>query len=72
MILAVLNGGLGLKLAANSQAGNIAYGVLAGFMALLYTIVVILKRRGNGGEGGRKFGMFANRDKDAGPRDGSS
>lgn len=30
MILAVINGGLGLKLAANTTGGEIAYGVVAG------------------------------------------
>ncbi|KAK2760332.1 hypothetical protein FQN54_002400 [Arachnomyces sp. PD_36] len=36
IILGMINGGLGLKLAANSKAGNIAYGVVAGVIGVLY------------------------------------
>jgi hypothetical protein len=45
MILGVINGGLGLKLAANSKNGEIAYGVVAGVVALLYTLIVVFKRK---------------------------
>lgn len=36
MILAVVNGGLGLELAGNSRGGEIAYGVVAGVALLVY------------------------------------
>ncbi|TAQ83604.1 hypothetical protein B7494_g8072 [Chlorociboria aeruginascens] len=39
IILAVINGGLGLKLAANTTHGEIAYGVVAGVMFLIYLAV---------------------------------
>jgi len=45
MILAVVNGGLGLKLAANTKHGEIAYGVVAGVIALVYALVVVFKRK---------------------------
>ena len=38
---AVINGGLGLKLADNTMGGKIAYGVIAGLMALLYVALVL-------------------------------
>jgi hypothetical protein len=53
MILAVINGGLGLQLAANSRTGEIVYGVLAGVMAVLYVVVVVVKRKGPVGVGRR-------------------
>lgn len=45
MILAVINGGLGLKLAANSKNGKIAYGVVAGVVGLAYILLVAFKRK---------------------------
>jgi len=45
MILAVINGGLGLQLAANTKGGEIAYGVVAGVVAVVYAVVVIFKRK---------------------------
>ena len=36
IILAVINGGLGLKLARNTRGGEIAYGVVAGVALLVY------------------------------------
>ena len=45
MCLAIINGGLGLKLANNTKNGEIAYGVVAGFMALMYTAIVLSKRK---------------------------
>lgn len=39
--LGVINGGLGLQLAANTRAGEIAYGVLAGVFFTLWIAVVI-------------------------------
>jgi hypothetical protein len=50
IILGVVNGGLGLKLAANSHGGEIAYGVVAGVMAIAYAGIVALKRKGPGKE----------------------
>ncbi|TVY59672.1 hypothetical protein LSUE1_G008754, partial [Lachnellula suecica] len=46
IILAVINGGLGLQLAANTRNGEIVYGVLAGVMAVVYVVVVVVKRKG--------------------------
>ncbi|KAH6665828.1 hypothetical protein B0J14DRAFT_492052, partial [Halenospora varia] len=48
--LAVINGGLGLKLARNSKGGEIAYGVVAGVVFLIYLLAVMLKRKGGKGE----------------------
>ncbi|CZR67636.1 related to WSC4 Cell wall integrity and stress response component 4 [Phialocephala subalpina] len=48
MILAVVNGGLGLKLANNSKNGEIAYGVIAGIIGLIYILVTVFKRKGSG------------------------
>ena len=45
MILAVINGGLGLKLANNTRGGEIAYGVVAGIVAMLYAGAVVSKRK---------------------------
>lgn len=41
MLLGVVNGGLGFQLAANTKSGEIAYGVVAGFMGVAYIGVVI-------------------------------
>ncbi|TVY34017.1 hypothetical protein LOCC1_G008813, partial [Lachnellula occidentalis] len=48
MILAVVNGGLGLRLAGNTRTGEIVYGVLAGVVGLLYVLAVVLRRQGPG------------------------
>lgn len=45
MVLAVVNGGLGLKLANNTTGGKIAYGAAAGVMAVAYAVVVVVKRK---------------------------
>jgi hypothetical protein len=42
IICGVINGGLGLQLAANSTKGNIAYGVVAGAMFVLYVVVILI------------------------------
>jgi hypothetical protein len=55
MVLAVVNGGLGLRLAANSKTGEIVYGVLAGVMCVVYIVVVVIKRKGPVGFGGRRL-----------------
>lgn len=51
--LGIINGGLGLKLADNSRGGEIAYGVVAGFMWILWMGVILLatvkSRRQRGG-----------------------
>jgi len=56
MALAIINGGLGLKLAANSRGGNIAYGVVSGVVTLAYVAFVVIKRKGGDGTG-RKVGF---------------
>ncbi|PBP17656.1 integral membrane protein [Diplocarpon rosae] len=45
MLLAVVNGGLGLQLAANSHNGEIAYGVVAGVVGVAYVVMVMIKRK---------------------------
>jgi hypothetical protein len=45
MILAVVNGGLGLKLAANTKHGEIAYGVVAGVVGLIYILFAVFRRK---------------------------
>lgn len=42
IVLAVINGGLGLQLAANTRNGEAAYAVIAAFMGVFYVGVVIL------------------------------
>lgn len=39
--LGIINGGLGLRLSENTKGGEIAYGVVAGFMWLLWMAVSI-------------------------------
>jgi hypothetical protein len=46
MILAVVNGGLGLKLANNSHGGTIAYSVIAGVFGAAYVASALIKRKG--------------------------
>lgn len=45
MICGAVNGGLGLQLAANSRGGEIAWGVVAGVVALIYAAIVLVKRK---------------------------
>jgi hypothetical protein len=45
LICGAVNGGLGLQLAANSKHGEIAWGVVAGVVALLYAAIVLVKRK---------------------------
>ncbi|PVH77590.1 iron reductase domain protein [Cadophora sp. DSE1049] len=59
ILLAIINGGLGLKLANNSRNGEIAYGVVAGVVGAAYIAMCVFKRKGNGrgvgsGRGWRK------------------
>jgi hypothetical protein len=46
MTLGIINGGLGLRLAANTKNGEIAYGVVAGVVAVVYAVLVVVKRKG--------------------------
>jgi uncharacterized BrkB/YihY/UPF0761 family membrane protein len=39
--LGIINGGLGLQLAANTAKGNVAYGVIAGVIVVIYFVVII-------------------------------
>lgn len=43
IILGIINGGLGLKLADNSKGGKIGYAVAAGVVGLLYILLVVLR-----------------------------
>lgn len=52
--MAIINGGLGLQLAANSRAGEIAYGVVAGIMGVIYVLVLALTGLRKGKTGARK------------------
>lgn len=58
ILLAVINGGLGLQLSENTVKGEIAYGVIAGVMFLLYLAVLgwfyMRKGRSSSREGGEK------------------
>ncbi|TVY19964.1 Cytochrome b561 and DOMON domain-containing protein, partial [Lachnellula arida] len=51
MLLAVINGGLGLQLAGNTRNGEIVYGVLAGVVAVVYAVLVVVRRGGSVGSG---------------------
>jgi len=42
ILLGIINGGLGLQLAANTMAGKIAYSVLGGIMGALLCAVAVL------------------------------
>jgi len=46
MACGIINGGLGLKLAANTKKGEIAYGVVAGVVGVVYVVLVGVKRKG--------------------------
>lgn len=45
MILAIINGGLGLQLANNTRDGKIVYGAVAGVVACLYVAFVVSRRK---------------------------
>lgn len=55
-ILGIVNGGLGLQLASNTTGGEIAYGVVAGIMAVVYIAVATFGelRRSKGNVGREK------------------
>lgn len=46
--MGMVNGGLGLKLAANSVGGEIAWGVLSGVFGLTYLVVALGRRKSTG------------------------
>ncbi|QSZ29022.1 hypothetical protein DSL72_003532 [Monilinia vaccinii-corymbosi] len=46
LILGIINGGLGLQLAGNTKGGEIAYGLIAGLVALAYLTMVVSKSLG--------------------------
>ena len=58
LLLGAINGGLGLQLSANTTSAEIAYGVIAGVVFLIYVSVVGLsafkRRRETMGETGKK------------------
>lgn len=58
ILLAVINGGLGLQLSDNTVKGEIAYGVVAGVMFLLYLAVLgvaYLRKKGDKSHEGGKM-----------------
>lgn len=57
LTLGIINGGLGLMLSGNTVKGEIAYGVVAGVMWLIWMAVAVwghLRSRGSLGETGEK------------------
>ncbi|KAK0099624.1 hypothetical protein ONS95_013479 [Cadophora gregata] len=67
--LGIINGGLGLKLSANTKSGEIAYGVVAGVMWCIWMAVVVmafLRSRNPNGDVGQ--GGFRLRDNDSSTR----
>lgn len=44
LVLAVVNGGLGLHLAHNTQVGKIVYGLVAGLIGVLYASSIVCTR----------------------------
>lgn len=56
--LGIINGGLGLKLSSNTKKGEIAYGVVAGVMWLVWMVVAVgyeaRRKSGRNGERGEK------------------
>ncbi|MCJ1438857.1 hypothetical protein MMC27_008247 [Xylographa pallens] len=74
LILGAINGGLGLQLSANTVNGEIAYGVIAGVVFLIYVAVVTvswLRSKGHeGSETGEK--LPGGRSRDNGERRRSS
>ncbi|KAJ5888466.1 hypothetical protein N7495_008507 [Penicillium taxi] len=45
ILLGIINGGLGLQLAANSTGGTIAYGVVGGIFGVLIIVLAITRER---------------------------
>lgn len=46
LILGIICGGLGLKLARNTKGGEIVYGILAGLVAMSYFTILVLRNMG--------------------------
>ena len=58
MTLGIINGGLGLQLSGNTTKGEIAYGVIAGVIWLVWVAIALmsnLSTRGSLGETGEKI-----------------
>lgn len=73
ILLGIINGGLGLQLSDNTTAGEIAYGVIAGVVFLIYIAVIVVmgrKKNSNGfatGFGRRNRGGEKNLSTDGSP-----
>ncbi|KAI9646869.1 hypothetical protein NHQ30_004869 [Ciborinia camelliae] len=66
LTLGIINGGLAFRLADNSKKGEITYGVIAGFMWLLWMVVILLttvKSRGRHGNAMDEYGDSVIREK---------
>ena len=76
MVCGVVNGGLGLKLAANSHNGIVAYGVMAGALGVLYIAIMVFRvgrRQSSVAERGRRrTGLRTSRRKEEREADASS
>ena len=58
MTLGIINAGLGLQLSGNTTKGEIAYGVIAGVIWLVWVAVAVMSHvstRGTRGETGEKI-----------------
>ncbi|KAL8791639.1 MAG: hypothetical protein Q9195_005788 [Heterodermia aff. obscurata] len=51
LTLGIINGGLGLRLSDNTKGGEIAYGVIAGLLWLLWMVVVVFSYANRGSSG---------------------
>jgi hypothetical protein len=49
IICGIVNGGLGLQLAGNSKGGMVGYSVVAGVVGVLYSLLAVVKRKGEKG-----------------------
>lgn len=47
IVLGVINGGLGMQLANNTTKGEIAYGVIAGVVLVMYVGIILIGDRGS-------------------------
>lgn len=64
ILLGIVNGGLGLQLAANaSKRQLIAYGVVSGIMGVVYILTVVFKRKGTGSRHDSFLGKNGRREK---------
>ena len=48
IVLGVINGGLGMQLTGNTTKGEIAYGVIAGVVLVIYVGIILIGERGSG------------------------